>query len=195
MLLDRIRRGDESALTGLVDRHYVALSRLALLYLGPQAEAYEAVQALLRELPRRTRALERAGDPRRGLYGLLLGELRSRALAAGAIASTPADRRTRRKVVELERHAGEPSKPFDEILEHLDAGEIEELAREVISALPLDQREVVILRDVERWPAEDVVRVLGRREPEQRRLLNRARSCVRRVLEAYAEAAEQPQAA
>jgi RNA polymerase sigma-70 factor (ECF subfamily) len=57
--------------------------------------------------------------------------------------------------------------------------------REAIGALPPNQREVITLRDVDGWSSEEVCNALGISETNQRVLLHRARSKVRRVLERY----------
>ena len=50
---------------------------------------------------------------------------------------------------------------------------------------PQSQREVITLRDLEGWTSDDVCQILGITEVNQRVLLHRARSRVRRVLERY----------
>jgi RNA polymerase sigma-70 factor (ECF subfamily) len=59
-----------------------------------------------------------------------------------------------------------------------------------IEALPLNQRTVITLRDVEGWPSMDVCAALEITEANQRVLLHRARSRVRQALERYFEGAE-----
>ena len=57
--------------------------------------------------------------------------------------------------------------------------------RRAIQALSPSQREVITLRDVEGWPAAEVCNALGISETNQRVLLHRARSRVRRAVEEY----------
>jgi RNA polymerase sigma-70 factor (ECF subfamily) len=54
-----------------------------------------------------------------------------------------------------------------------------------IEALPFNQREVIILRDLEGWTSDEVCNILSISEGNQRVLLHRARSKVRSVLEQY----------
>src|SRR5439155_5670390 len=54
-----------------------------------------------------------------------------------------------------------------------------------IQALPPNQRQVIILRDIEGWTSEETCRFLGISESNQRVLLHRARAKVRRALEKY----------
>jgi RNA polymerase sigma-70 factor (ECF subfamily) len=54
-----------------------------------------------------------------------------------------------------------------------------------IGALPASQRQVITLRDVEGWPADEVCNVLQISETNQRVLLHRARSRVRAALDRY----------
>ena len=65
------------------------------------------------------------------------------------------------------------------------AAETRELISGAIEALPPSQRAVISLRDVEGWTAEEVRNALDLSEVNQRVLLHRARSKVRRALEEY----------
>ena len=60
--------------------------------------------------------------------------------------------------------------------------------RDAITGLPERQQEVIVLRDVEGWSAEEVCNALGVSEVNQRVLLHRARSKVRAALERYLDA-------
>jgi RNA polymerase sigma-70 factor (ECF subfamily) len=57
--------------------------------------------------------------------------------------------------------------------------------RQAIGTLPTNQRTVIVMRDVEGWPANEVCNVLGITETHQRVLLHRARAKVRQALEQY----------
>jgi RNA polymerase sigma-70 factor (ECF subfamily) len=64
--------------------------------------------------------------------------------------------------------------------------------RAAIAALPAAQRRVIELRDVEGWSAAEVCDMLELSEGNQRVLLHRARTKVRRALGAHLAAAELP---
>ena len=66
------------------------------------------------------------------------------------------------------------------------------IVSQAIQALPLAQREVITLRDIEGWSAADVCNALGLTETNQRVLLHRARSKVRQAIEPYLSSTEQP---
>jgi RNA polymerase sigma-70 factor (ECF subfamily) len=57
-----------------------------------------------------------------------------------------------------------------------------------VDALPEQQRAVLTLRDIQGWSADEVCNALGLHETNQRVLLHRARSKVRRALEMYLSA-------
>jgi RNA polymerase sigma-70 factor (ECF subfamily) len=65
------------------------------------------------------------------------------------------------------------------------SNEVLDLVRASIVGLPPQQRDVIALRDVDGWTAAEVCNVLGLTETNQRVLLHRARSRVRRDLEQY----------
>ena len=58
---------------------------------------------------------------------------------------------------------------------------------DAISRLPVRQREVIALRDLSGWTAEEACNALGVSESNQRVLLHRARAKVRAALEDHFE--------
>jgi RNA polymerase sigma-70 factor (ECF subfamily) len=69
----------------------------------------------------------------------------------------------------------------------LQSKEALERIRAAIESLPDSYRAVITLRDVEGWSSQEVCNALGLSETNQRVLLHRARSRVRRALERYLE--------
>lgn len=63
--------------------------------------------------------------------------------------------------------------------------ETQDLIKRTIAMLPLAQREVITLRDIEGLSAVDVCNAMALTETNQRVLLHRARSKVRATLERY----------
>jgi len=59
------------------------------------------------------------------------------------------------------------------------------IVQRAIAALPVAQREVITLRDIEGRSSAEVCNTLGLTETNQRVLLHRARSRVRAALEPY----------
>jgi RNA polymerase sigma-70 factor (ECF subfamily) len=66
--------------------------------------------------------------------------------------------------------------------QRLPSGEVQQLIGAAIGQLPPGQREVVVLRDVQGWTAQEVSQVLEVSEATQRVLLHRGRSKLRRRL-------------
>jgi RNA polymerase sigma-70 factor, ECF subfamily len=74
--------------------------------------------------------------------------------------------------------------------EGLLAGEIREVVAAAIAELPVAQRTVIALRDVEGWSSDEVCEALDITAGNQRLLLHRARSRVRNAIERYYGAVE-----
>jgi RNA polymerase sigma-70 factor (ECF subfamily) len=90
---------------------------------------------------------------------------------------------------EAERYPGgwkESPQPWEgDPEERLLAGEARALILNAIEELPYNQRAVITLRDIEGFSSDEARNVLDLSETNQRVLLHRARSKVRRALEQY----------
>ncbi len=195
-----LRRREESAFAALVDRHHATLVRLAAMFVGDPATAEEVAQDTWLALLNGIDAFEERSSLRTWLTRVVVNRAKTR----GA--------RDRRMVafsdlVARECALGDPAVPVDRF--HGDgaaapghwrvppgawgadpgtellAAETRQLVGEALAALPPAQREVMTLRDVEGWSADEVCNVLGISETNQRVLLHRARSKVRARLEAH----------
>ena len=84
-------------------------------------------------------------------------------------------------------HWASPPARWDELPEdHLSGRETLDSLKAAIEQLPSKQRQVIVLRDIEGWDADDVCGLLDLSEANQRVLLHRARSKVRQALEEQA---------
>jgi RNA polymerase sigma-70 factor (ECF subfamily) len=87
-------------------------------------------------------------------------------------------------------HWANPPVPWDEAPEdHLLGQETLSVVTAAIGNLPATQQTVISLRDVEGWSSEEVCDALELSQLNQRVLLHRARSKVRRALEMHFEEA------
>jgi RNA polymerase sigma-70 factor (ECF subfamily) len=83
-------------------------------------------------------------------------------------------------------HWAQPPRPWTDVpAEQVQSHETSSVVFETIRTLPEHQREVIALRDVEGWSAEEVCAALEISEVNQRVLLHRARSRVRLALERH----------
>lgn len=200
-LLARLHAGDEAAFALLVDRYAASMLRVARLHVPSRAVAEEVVQetwlGVLRGLP----AFEERSSLRTWIFRILTNRARTRgerehrsvpfaALAAaevgGDFRAVDPDRFLPADDEEWPHHWAVPPRRWDESPErHLAARETEAMVRAAILELPPTQQLVITMRDVEGWDAPDVCDALDISAGNQRVLLHRARSCVRRALAHY----------
>ncbi len=196
-LVMAIRAGDAEAFATLVDRHSSAMVRVAMAYVPTRAAAEETVQetwiAVMRGIDR--------FEGRSSLKTWIFRILTNLAMRAGA--------RERRSVpfsaLAAAEDTGEPTVDPDRFLpaghehfgghwlvmptawptpeEGLLAGETREVIAAAIGELPVAQRTVIALRDVEGWSSEEVCEALQVTAGHQRVLLHRARARVRQAIE------------
>ena len=203
-LLTRLRRGDEHAFRTLVGRHHATMLRVARLHVRDRQAAEEVVQETWLAV---VQGLERF-EERSTLKTWLFRILTNVAMRAGA--------RERRSVpfsALAEAEDTGPSVDPDRFLppdhalfpghwaimptrwptpeEGLLSGETRQVIAAAMADLPVAQRTVIGLRDVEGWSAEEVCAALEISAGNQRILLHRARSRVRSAIEAYYGAVEE----
>jgi len=198
-----LRAGDEAAFAWLLDRYDGALRRLARSYVSTTAVADEVVGETWLAVVKGIDRFEGRSSVSTWLYRILANIARTRGVreqrtipfssAAGAMedGAGPAVDPDRFVARAVEGGAppgtwARPPSPWDDEPEaRLEARETLDAVRAAIDALPPAQREVITLRDVEGWTSEEVRNALGLSETNQRVLLHRARSKVRRALEEH----------
>jgi RNA polymerase sigma-70 factor, ECF subfamily len=194
-----LRRGDESAFATLVSTYHAPLRRLALSYVRSAAVADEVVQETWLGVIRGIDAFEERSSLKTWIFRILTNTAKTRAeresrvvplsalSSAGPDGDEPAvdpDRFFNQQHARWPGHWASPPTRWDELpAEHLEGRELLNAMQVVIGELPSRQRQVIVLRDIEGWDAEEVCRVLELSEANQRVLLHRARSKVRQALE------------
>jgi RNA polymerase sigma-70 factor (ECF subfamily) len=193
-----LRRRHESAFAALVDEYSPPLRRLALTYVRSAAVADEVVQETWLAVVRGIDRFEGRSSLKTWIYQILTniaktrGERESRTVPLSSLA------------VDGDEHAVDPARFLDESHERwpghwaappsrwdelpeswLLGRETMDVLRDAVDALPPAQRQVILLRDVDGWPADEVCELLELTEVNQRVLLHRARSKVRAALESH----------
>lgn len=204
-LIEALRGGDEAAFASLIDSHGSSLLRVARAYVGSRAVAEEVVQETWLGVVQGIERFEGRSSLRTWIFGILANVASTRAarerrsVPFSSLAAREAAQGER--VVEPERFfgpdhdrwpdhwaVGPTAWPTPE--EGLLSGEARELIARAIETLPLAQRTVISLRDIEGWPSREVCAALEISEGNQRVLLHRARATVRNSLESYFGAVE-----
>ena len=198
-LLDGLRAGDEAAFSALVNRHGGAMLRVAQLYVRSRAVAEEVVQDAWIGVLKGSAAFEGRSSLKTWIFRIVANKAKTRAAKEGR--SIPFSAlAARERAVEPERFRGPndrypghwaspPSSWAGVPEEQLLASETLALVENAIGDLPPAQAIVITMRDVEGFDAGDVCDTLKISEANQRVLLHRARSKVRRALEEYLDAA------
>ncbi len=199
-----LRSGNEAAFVSLLDRYHAALVRVAMMYVPNRAEAEEIAQETWIGVFRGIDRFEGRSSLSTWIYRILINQAKQRrrradqsipfsALwdAAGTApeAAVDIDRFFPSEHERAGRWMSPPRSWEGNPEERMLAGETRTHIMEAVDGLPPDQREVVLLRDVEGWTAAEVCTILELSAINQRVLLHRGRSRVRRTLEIYLEGA------
>jgi RNA polymerase sigma-70 factor, ECF subfamily len=198
-LVAALRRGDADAFATVVDRHSPAMIRVAMAYVPSRGSAEEVVQETWIAVVRGIDGFEGRASLKTWIFRILTNI----AMRAGV--------RERRSVpfsaLADAENTGGPSVDPDRFLpadsavfpghwaimptrwptpeEGLLAGETRDVIAAAMAALPVAQRTVMALRDVEGWSSEEVSDALELSPGNQRVLLHRARNRVRTAIEDY----------
>lgn len=198
-LVARLLDGDEDAFASLVRRYHATMVGVAAAYVGgDRAVAEEVAQdawlGVLRQLGR----FEGRSSLRTWMFRILVNTAKTRgqrerrsvpfSALAGPEEPAVAPERFEPPGARWAGHWATPPRDWAGLPEErLASRETTAVVRRAIDGLPEAQRAVIALRDVEGWPAAEVCSLLGISEGNQRVLLHRARSRVRRTLESYLE--------
>ena len=199
-LVEKLRSGDESAFVTLLDRYQLSLIRLALAYVSEQSVAEEVVQDTWLAVLEGLRKFEGRSSLKTWIFKILTNKAKTRGVRESRhISVSPVDLHD-----ENEEPAVDPSqfrRTGDWAAEppQWDTPETQLLTKEgtaylqqAIAQLPANLQRVLILRDVEGLSSKDVCDTLEISEGNQRVLLHRARSRVRRALDQYMTEAIRP---
>jgi RNA polymerase sigma-70 factor (ECF subfamily) len=198
LLVDALRRGDESAFSWLLDTYHRPLRRTAISFVGSGATADEVVQETWLAVITGIDRFEGRSSLKTWIYRILMNIARTRgarearsvpfsSAAAPVEDPEPAfspDRFHRRGLAA--GHWSVPPEPWDELSDdRLLAEETLDRVRAAIEQLPERQRAVITLRDLDGLGPTEVCELLDLSEANQRVLLHRARARVRQALEDY----------
>ncbi len=193
-LVEALRAGDEASFEELVERYNGSLVRIAMMYVGDRAVAEEVAQeawlAVLEGIDR----FEGRSSLKTWIFRILTNRAKTRgvrerrqlplsALYGEEEPEVPLDRFL--PPDHPERPLGWASPPRAWPEDRLLGRETAEVLRGAIAELPPAQQAVIGLRDVEGLAPEEVADALQISAGNERVLLHRARSHVRRVLEEY----------
>jgi RNA polymerase sigma-70 factor (ECF subfamily) len=194
-LLRRLRAGEEEAFAELVDRFGASMIRAARSWVSSRAVAEEVVQETWLRVLGGLDRFEGRSSLSTWIFAILGNCARRRAQREGrsipfaSVAPEGAPEPGDFFPADHPRWPGAWSTVVDGSFgvpeERLLGAEVRDRVAEAIAALPRGQRDVLALRDVEGWSAEETCSFLGLTPANQRVLLHRARARVRSELRSY----------
>ena len=196
-LLERLRAGDEAAFTTLVERHDRALLRLARVFVPNRSVAEEVVQETWIGVLNGLGTFEGRSALKTWIFRILVnraktrGVREARSVRFSSLGDPEGDGEPAVDPARFGPHgmwADPPRRWEDDTPEAvLLREEARQRLEQAIEELPPRQRMVLVLRDIEGVPAEEVCNILEIAETNQRVMLHRARSALHRALERYLE--------
>ena len=199
-LIAGLRRRDEAAFSSLIARYHNSLLRVARMYVRTHDVAEEVVQDTWVGVLKGVDNFEGRCSLKTWLFQILLNRARTRGeresrsipfsalagLQEGAEPSVSPDCFLGADHPEWPGHWSQPPQSWGDSPEKtLLSAEAHAHIQKAVDALPPSQREVITLRDINQWTSEEVCNALGISETNQRVLLHRARSAVRKTLDYY----------
>jgi len=202
-LTDALRGGNEQAFASLVRRYYNAMLGLAMNYVSSRAVAEEVVQEAWLGVLNGLDQFEARSSLKTWIFRILINRAKTCMRREGRTLPFSSMEGRGENPAELSvdparfhtadhptwpHHWRTPPRAWGESPEErLLSAETQALIRRAIDGLPHSQRDVISMRDLEGWESKEVSAILSISEANQRVLLHRARSKVRRALEEYIE--------
>jgi len=199
-LVEALQRGDEAVFTAVMDLYSGSLLRLAMAYVPSRAVAEEVVQETWMGVLEGIGRFEGRSSFKTWLFRILTNRAKTRGTRERRYEpfGLPGADSEGDEIPSLEDslfvaegsgkghwvdppQGWEPDTPERVLL----SKECRRAIEQAIDGLPDTQRHVITLRDVEGLSAEEVCNILTISETNQRVLLHRARTKVRRVLDPY----------
>jgi RNA polymerase sigma-70 factor, ECF subfamily len=199
-LVEALRAGDEDAFVGLIRAHHSVLMRVAMTYVSSRAVAEEVVQETWLGVLKGLDRFEGRTSLKTWIFRIASNIARTRAVREGRChpfaSLQAADAGRSEPSVDPDRFfpADHPRLPgrwarapvaWRSPEERALSGETRDVIRDALERLPVAQRLVITLRDIEGWSADETCRALDLTDGNQRVLLHRARCKVRAALERH----------
>src|SRR4051794_4360359 len=197
LLVAALRRGDETAFITLIERHGAAMLRVAQSFVRSRAVAEEVVQETWVAVLTGVDRFQGRSSVKTWMFRILTNRAKTRAEREGRcvpFSSLVSADEDDGPAVDADRFRhpvypggwSAPPRDWRTIPEERLLGrETLEHFRAAVHELPARQQQVLVLRDVEGWSAEEVCGALELSEGTQRVSLHRAGSKVRGALEPY----------
>jgi RNA polymerase sigma-70 factor, ECF subfamily len=185
-LLIALKDGDEAAFAAIVEAWGPAMLRLAAAHVPGQAIAEEVVQEAWIGILRGLDGFQGRSSLKSWAFSIVSNIAKTRGIKESRSEPfSPAVDPDRFQTAEGQYpgHWQTPPEPWPE--QRLEDAETHDAALAAIAGLPPRQREVITLRDVDGFSAEEACNALELSETNQRVLLHRARSKVRAALEIH----------
>jgi len=183
-LVERLREKDEGAFVILVERYHMPMIRLAMTFVPNRSVAEEVVQDTWLGVIKGIDDFEERSSLKTWMFSILVNRARKTGARERRIIAVDDLEKGGPEVFSPDGSWSRPPVEWTEgVIDRLFATAVAKRLRVAIDQLPPTQCQVVTLRDVERLSAREVCDVLGVSEANQRVLLHRARSQLRRTIE------------
>ncbi len=170
-LVERLRRGDRAAVGEAYDEHHVAVRAFARRLVGEDAAAEDLVHEVFVTLPRAIQRFDAEASLRTFLVSIAVNHARHHLRAAS------------RRRGAIDRFAREPEATAANPEQHALRASLARALNRALDTLPLDQRVVFVLCEVEDRTSVEVAEIVGAPEGTVRTRLFHARKKLRDELE------------
>ncbi len=191
--VDRLRRGEHDAYRALVRRFHASLVRFAASIIGSHAQAEEVVQDSWIAVYSGVGRFEGRSSLVTWIFSIVMNRARTRVsregrtVGLGALmeGTSPSERGVPLSEFKPDGHWVEVPRLWDELNPERIVGgrQLWDHVQTVIDGLPAGQKAVILLRDMEGRDAEETCEVLEISAENQRVLLHRARSRIRKEID------------